>query len=207
MICHPSVWAVLYGWLGRSVLAMKTRTRKAVATVVAISIVLALLFSLLVVFSSTASGHAELRRSAPRPTQEVGGVVDRVEMQFRQRIRPHQANQVVLEHPDGTRVQTQVELNGYLVRGRFDALVTPGEYKVIWGLVDDEDGDWSTQEFPFRYEPLAAAPEWLPESAAFDGDGGDGGGAESETIVLVVVIALAVVLGGWLLWPRRRPRR
>ena len=56
---------------------MRVRTRKAVATVVAIAIVLALLFSLVAVLSGTADGHAEMRQSAPRPTQVVGGVISR----------------------------------------------------------------------------------------------------------------------------------
>ncbi len=182
---------------------MRARTRKAVATVVAISIVLALVFSLLAVFADQASGHAEMQRSAPRPTQAVGGVVDRVEMQFRQPIRAFEGNQVVLEFPDGTRAQTEVELNSYLVRGRFEALSEPGDYKVIWGLVDDDDGDWTTEEFPFTYEPAAAAPQWLPESAA---SGSDGGGVVGETLLLLAVIAVGVVLAVWLFWPRRRPK-
>ena len=46
---------------------MRAKTRKAVALVVAIAIVLALLFSLLAVFSNTAQAHAEMHLSAPRP--------------------------------------------------------------------------------------------------------------------------------------------
>ena len=70
---------------------MRARTQKAVALVVAIAIVLALLLSLLAVFSDTADAHAEMRRSAPNPGQVVGGLVDRVEMEFREPIEPHES--------------------------------------------------------------------------------------------------------------------
>ena len=179
----------------------RRRTQKAVAIVVAIAIVLALLLSLLAVFSGTAESHAEMRQSAPRPTQVVGGVVNRVEMEFREPIRPHESNQVVLEYPDGTREQTAVTVNGRLVRGRFTPLTEPGQYKVIWGLVDDADNDWTTEEFPFTYDPTAAAPEWLPDSAAGSSDDGDGIGG---TVLIVVIIAVAAALAGWLFWPRQR---
>jgi len=179
---------------------MKARTRKMVASVVAISIVLALLFSLLTVFTDGAAGHAEMQRSAPRPTQAVGGLVDRVEMAFREPIRPFEGNQVVLEFPDGNRIQTQVELNSHLVRGRFAAISEPGIYKVIWGLVDDNDGDWTTEEFPFTYAPNAAAPEWLPATAA---GGPTNGGSSTQTILLIGAVVVAVVLAAWLFWPRR----
>lgn len=172
------------------------------ALVVAIAIVLALLLSLLVVFSDTAAAHAEMRRSAPDPGQTVGGVVDRVEMEFREPIRPHQSNGVALQYPDGTRALTRIEVNGHLVRGHFDPLTEPGTYKVIWELLDDSDGDWATEEFEFTYDPAAAPPEWLPESAA-EGSGG-GGGISGSTIALIVVIPVAVVLAAWVFWPRKR---
>ncbi len=171
------------------------------ALVVAIAIVLALLFSLLVVFSDTAAAHAEMRRSAPNPGQTVGGLVHRVEMEFREPIRPHQSNGVALQYPDGTRVLTTIEVNGHLVRGRFDPLTEPGTYKVIWELLDDSDGDWATEEFEFTYDPAAAPPEWLPESAA---EGSGDGGISASTIALIVIIPVAVVLAVWLFWPRRR---
>ena len=186
---------------------MRARTQKAVALVVAIAIVLALLLSLLVVFSDTADAHAEMRRSAPKPDQVVGGVVDRVEMEFREPIQPHNSNGVALQYPDGTLVLTALEVNGHLVRGRFDPLTEPGRYKVIWELLDQSDGDWATEEFEFTYEPSAAPPEWLPESAA-EGSGG-GGGISGATVALIVIIAVAAVLAVWLFWPRRgrSPRR
>ena len=186
---------------------MRARTQKAVALVVAIAIVLALLLSLLVVFSGTAEAHAEMRRSAPKPGQVVGGVVDRVEMEFREPIQPHNSNGVALQYPDGTLVLTALEVNGHLVRGRFDPLTEPGRYKVIWGLLDQSDGDWATEEFEFTYEPSAAPPEWLPESAA-EGSGGSGG-ISGATVALIVIIAVAAVLAVWLFWPRRgrSPRR
>ena len=181
---------------------MRVRTRKAVALVVAITIVLALLLSLLVVFSETAAAHAEMRRSAPRPTQVVGGMIDRVELAFREPIQVHESNQVVLEYPDGTRIQTKVTVNSRLVTGRFEPLTEPGEYKIIWGLVDETDGDWTRgQDIPFTYDPAAAPPEWLPESAA-EGSGGNGG-ISGGTVALIVIIAVAAVLALWLFWPRR----
>ncbi|WP_420433875.1 copper resistance CopC family protein [Candidatus Poriferisocius sp.] len=182
---------------------MRVRARKIVALVVAIAIVLALLLSLLAVFSSTAAAHAEMRRSAPSPGQLVGGVVDRVEMEFRDPIRPHQSNGVGLLYPDGTRILTMIEVNGHLVRGRFDTLTEPGTYKVIWQLLDDSDGDWNPpEELEFTYDPAAASPEWLPASAA-EGSGG-GGGISGSTLALVVVIPVAVVLAAWVFWPRKR---
>ena len=180
---------------------MRVRTRKAVALVVAIAIVLALLFSLLVVFSDTAAAHAEMRRSAPNPGQAVGGVVDRVEMEFREPIQPHDSNGVALQYPDGTLTLTDIEVNGHLVRGRFDPLTEPGTYKVIWELLDQSDGDWATEEWEFTYDPAAAPPEWLPESAA---EGSGGGGISGVTVALIVIIPVAVILAVWLFWPRRR---
>ena len=179
---------------------MRVRTRKAVAFLLAITFVLGLLVSVLSL-ASRAGAHAEMRRSAPRPTQVVGGVVNRVEMEFREPIQPHENDQVVLEYPDGTREQTAVTVNGRLVRGRFDPLTEPGQYKVIWGLVDETDNDWTTEEFPFTYDPTAAPPEWLPESAA---GGSDDGGGSGGTVLLVVIIAVAAALAGWLFWPRQR---
>ncbi|MCY3634882.1 MAG: copper resistance protein CopC [bacterium] len=184
---------------------MRVRTRKAVALVVAIAIVLALLLSLLVVFSETAAAHAEMRRSAPNPGQVVGGVVDRVEMEFREPIQPHGSNGVALQYPDGTLTLTAIEVNGHLVRGRFDPLTEPGRYKVIWELLDQSDGDWATEEWEFTYDPAAVPPEWLPESAA-QGSGGDGG-ISGGTVALIVIIPVAVVLAGWLFWPRRGKSR
>ena len=185
---------------------MRVRARKIVALVVAIAIVLALLLSLLAVFSSsTAAAHAEMHRSAPNPGQVVGGVVDRVEMEFRDPIRPHQSNGVGLLYPDGTRILTTIEVNGHLVRGRFNPLTEPGTYKVIWQLLDDSDGDWNPpEEFEFTYDPAAASPEWLPASAA-EGSGG-GGGISSSTLALVVIIPVAVVLAAWVFWPRKQVR-
>ncbi|MCY3631248.1 MAG: copper resistance protein CopC [bacterium] len=184
---------------------MRARARKAVALVVAIAIVLALLFSLLVVFSDTAEAHAEMRESAPRPTQVVGGMVDRVEMAFREPIRPHEANAVALMYPDGTLVLTELAINQRLVRGSFDPLTESGTYTVIWELLDDSDGDWVREEWEFTYDPSAAPPEWLPESAAE----GSGGGISGGTVALIVIIPVAVVLAAWLFWPRRgrSPRR
>lgn len=98
---------------------MRVRTQKAVALVVAIAIVLALLLSLLAVFSDTADAHAELRRSAPKPDQAVGGLVDRVEMEFREPIQPHDQNGVALQNPDDTLALMDIEVNGHLVRSRF----------------------------------------------------------------------------------------
>ncbi len=186
---------------------MRVRTRKAVALVVAIAIVLALLLSLLVVFSETAAAHAEMSRSAPKPNQAVGGMVDRVEMEFREPIRPHDSNGVALQYPDGTLALTELEVNGHLVRGRFDPLTEPGTYKVIWELLDQSDGDWATEEWEFTYDPAATPPEWLPESAA-EGSGGDSG-ISGATVALIVIIPVAVVLIVWLFWPRRgkSPRR
>ena len=181
---------------------MRVRARKAVALVVAIAIVLALLFSLLVVFSDTAAAHAEMRRSAPRPAQVVGGVVDRVEMEFREPIQPHDSNGVALQYPDGTLVLTAITVDGHLVQGRFDPLTEPGRYKLIWELLDQSDGDWATEEFEFVYDPVAAPPQWLPDSAA-EGSGG-GGGMSGGAVALVVIIAVAAVLAIWLFWPRRR---
>ena len=181
---------------------MRARTRKAVALVVAIAIVLALLLSLLAVFSGTAEAHAEMRQSAPRPDQAVGGIIDRVEMAFREPIRPHEANGVALQYPDGTLVLTEMTINLRLVRARFDPLTEPGTYKVIWELLDDSDGDWAREEFEFTFDPSAAPPEWLPESAAE----GSGGGISAVTVALVVIIAVAVVLAVWLFWPRKRGR-
>lgn len=172
--------------------------------VVAIAIVLALLFSLPVVFSDTAAAHAEMRRSAPNPGQVVGGVVDRVEMEFQDPIRPHPSNGVALQYPDGSRILTAIEVNGHLVRGQFDPLTESGRYKVIWELLDDSDGDWATEEFEFTYDPAATRPEWLPESAA-EGSGG-GGGTSASTVALVVIIPVAAVLAVWLFWPRNRDR-
>ena len=180
---------------------MRARTQKAVALVVAIAIVLALLLSLLAVFSDIAEAHAEMRRSAPNPGQAVGGLVDRVEMEFREPIRPHNSNGVALQYPDGTRALTEIEVNGHLVRGHFDRLTEPGTYKVIWELLDQSDGDWASEEWEFTYDPAAAPPEWLPESAA-EGSGGDG--ISGATIALMVIIPVAVVLVVWLFWPRRR---
>lgn len=180
---------------------MRVRTRKAVALVVAIAIVLALLFSLLAVLGDTAAAHAEMRRSAPKPDQGVGGMVDRVEMEFREPIQPHDQNGVALQYPDGTVALTDIEVNRHLVRGRFDPLTEPGTYKVIWELLDQSDGDWATEEWEFTYDPAAAPPEWLPESAA-EGSGG-GGGISGATVALIVIIPVAVVLVAWLFWPRR----
>ena len=181
---------------------MRVRTRKIVALVVAIAIVLALLLSLLAVFSSTAAAHAEMHRSAPNPGQMVGGMVDRVEMEFRDPIQPHDSNGVALQYPDGTLVLTAIEVNGHLVRGRFDPLTEPGRYRVIWELLDQSDGDWATEELEFTYDPAAASPEWLPASAA-EGSGG-GGGISGSTLALVVIIPVAVVLAVWVFWPRKR---
>lgn len=173
--------------------------------VVAIAIVLALLFSILVVFSETAAAHAEMRRAAPKPGQVVGGMVDRVEMEFRDPIEPHDSNGVALQYPDGTRILTAITVDGHLVVGRFDPLTEPGRYKVIWELLDQSDGDWATEEFEFTYDPAAAPPEWLPDSAA-EGSGG-GGGISGSTLALIVIIPVAVVLAVWLFWPRRRRSR
>lgn len=180
---------------------MRVRTRKAVALVVAIAIVLALLFSLLVVFSDTAAAHAEMRRSAPKPDQAVGGLVDRVEMEFREPIEPHDQNGVALQYPDGTLALMDIEVNRHLVRGRFDPLTEPGNYRVIWELLDQSDGDWASEEWEFTYDPAAAPPEWLPESAA-EGSGGDG--ISGATLALIVIIPVAGVLFAWLFWPGRR---
>ena len=181
---------------------MRVRARKAVALVVAIAIVLALLLSLLAVFSDSAAAHAEMRRSAPNPGQTVGGVVDRVEMEFREPIQPDDSNGVALQYPDGTRALTSIEVDRHLVRGRFDPLTEPGRYKVIWELLDQSDGDWATEEFAFTYDPAAAPPEWLPASAA-EGSGG-GGGISGSTLALMVIIPVAAVLAAWVFWPRKR---
>ena len=167
----------------------------------AIAIVLAMLFSLLAVFNDTAAGHAEMRRSAPNPGQVVGGMVDRVEMEFREPIQPHDSNVVALQYPDGTPTLTAIEVDGHLVRGRFDPLTEPGRYKVIWELLDQSDGDWATEEWGFAYDPAAAPLEWLPESAV-EGSGG-GGGISGATVALIAIIPVAVALAAWLFWPRR----
>jgi len=183
---------------------MRVRIRKAVALVVAVAIVLALLFSLLAVFRDTAGAHAEMRRSAPRPGQAVGGFLDRVEMEFREPIGPHELNGVALQYPDGTLTLTEIEVDGHLVRGRFDPLAEPGRYKVIWELLDQSDGDWATEEWEFAYDPAAAPAEWLPESAA---EGSGGGGISGTTVALVAIISAAVVLVALLFWPRHRAAR
>ena len=96
-------------------------------------------------------------------------------------------------------------MNGHLVRGRFDPLTEPGTYKVIWELLDESDGDWTREEIEFTYDPSAAPPEWLPESAA-EGSGG-GGGISGSTVALVVIIPLAAALAAWIFWPRRGKSR
>ena len=179
---------------------MRVRARKAVALVVAIAIVLALLLSLLVVFSDTAAAHAEIRESAPRPNQVVGGMVDRVEMAYREPIRPHEANAVALVYPDGTIALTELAINKRLVRASFESLTESGTYTVIWELLDDSDGDWVREEWEFTYDPSAAPPERLPESAA---EWSGGGGISGATVALLVIIPVAVVLAAWLFWPRR----
>ena len=180
---------------------MRARTQRTVALVVAIATVLALLLSLLAVFSDTAAAHAEMRRSAPKPGQAVGGLVDRVEMEFRESIQPHELNAVALQYPDGTSVLTEIEVNRHLVRGHFAPLAEPGNYKVIWELLDQSDGDWDTEVWEFSYDPTAAPPEWLPESAT---EGSGGSGNRGATIALTVIIPVAVILVAWLAWPRRR---
>ena len=109
-----------------------------------------------------------------------------------------------MQYPDGTRALTTIEVDGHLVRGRFDPLTESGTYKVIWELLDDSDGDWATEEFEFTYDPAAVPPEWLPASAA-QGSGG-GGGISGAAIALIVIIPVAVVLAAWLFWPRKRGR-
>ncbi len=180
---------------------MRRRGQRAVAIVVALALVLALLFSLLVVMSESAAAHAELQRSAPRPTQVVGGLVNRVDVEFRQPIRPHEINRVQLITPAGDTIQTALTYHGRLVRARFASLTEPGVYQVVWGLVDDSDGDWTEEQFPFTYQPDAPEPEWLPEPVADDGSG------VGRTVLLLVVIVVTVAAGGWLFWPRRRGGR
>ncbi|WP_419918401.1 copper resistance CopC family protein [Candidatus Poriferisocius sp.] len=180
---------------------MRVRTQRAVAIVVALAIVMAILFSLLAVFSSGVDAHAEIRRSAPRPSQVVGGRVDRVELEFRESIRPHEANHIVLQYPDGTRRSAALFVDGPRAGGRFAPLTEPGDYTVEWGLVDDSDGDWTTEQFAFTYDPAAPPPEWLPEPPAGRSSGSGG------TVVLVVVFAVAAVMAGWLFWPRRKRLR
>ncbi|MCY4193938.1 MAG: hypothetical protein OXF04_06535, partial [bacterium] len=67
---------------------MRVRTRRAIAFVLAFSLVLGLLASILAVVGRAADAHAEMVRSAPKPGQTVGGLVDRVEMEFRDPIQP-----------------------------------------------------------------------------------------------------------------------
>jgi len=181
---------------------MRVRTRRAIAFVLAFSLVLGLLASILAVVGRAADAHAEMVRSAPKPGQTVGGLVDRVEMEFRDPIQPHGSNGVALQYPDGGRSLTAITVDGHLVQGRFGSLTEPGRYRVVWELLDQSDGDWATEEFEFTYDPAADPPEWLPASAAQGS--GSSSGLSGATVALAVIICVAAALAAWLFWPRRR---
>ncbi len=181
---------------------MRVRTQKAIAFVLVFSLVLGLLVSILALASRAADAHAELARSVPRPGQAVGGLIDRVEMEFRDPIRPHGSNGVALQYPDGTRSLAAITVDRHLVRGRFDPLAESGRYRVVWELLDQSDGDWATEEFEFTYDSAAEPPEWLPASAA-EGSAGRGG-FSGAAVAMAVIAPLAAALAAWIFWPRRR---
>jgi len=105
-----------------------------------------------------AEAHGELIEARPARNAEVGGVVDRIELQFIG-LRHPGAHVLSIFGPDGTRVETNGDYRQDLQRLSlfFDPLTDPGEYLVNY-RVDALDGDVSVDTFSFFFNPEADPP-------------------------------------------------
>lgn len=131
-----------------------------------VAIALGALGLVVMVVAAPVAAHSEVDEFSPAPGQDVGGVVDRVEIRF---FTPVTAAVVLVEAPDGSSIPGTTEIvDDLLVRFDMDPLDQPGEHVVTW-RVRSIDGDGQEAAYAFTFDPDApplddggsGAPGWL----------------------------------------------
>lgn len=143
-------------------------------------------------FAAPVAAHSEIDEFSPAPGQDVGGVVDRVEIRF---LTPVTDAVVLVEAPDGSTVPGTTELvDDLLVRFEMAALDQPGEYIVTW-RARSIDGDGQEAAYAFTVDPDAPPLD----------DGGSGVPGWITIVILVGIVGVGAA--GFRLLMRRTGRR
>jgi methionine-rich copper-binding protein CopC len=143
-------------------------------------------------FAAPVAAHSEVEGFSPAPGQDVGGVVDRVEIRF---FTPVTDAVVLVEAPDGATITGTTELvDDFLVRFEMAALDQPGEHIVTW-RAQSVDGDGQEAAYAFTFDPDAPPLD----------DGG--AGAPGRLTVGIAVGIVGVGGAGFLALMRRTGRR
>lgn len=143
-------------------------------------------------FAAPVAAHSEVEEFSPAPGQDVGGVVDRVEIRF---ITPVTDAVVVVDAPDGSTIAGRTELvDELLVRFEMVALDQPGEHVVTWRALSI-DGDGQEAAYAFTFDPDAPPLD-------------DGGSGAPGWLTAVIAVGIVGVGGaGFLALMRRTGRR
>ena len=131
--------------------------------------------------AATAGAHSELSEARPGAGQEVGGTIDKIELEFRSpitdaEIRVFDPQNEELTGPEHT------EVDGTIATQEIETITTPGQHQVTYKVIA-LDGDAQDNAYVFTYDPDAPG---LPSE--------DTGGS---TILLWAFVVISVAILGF----------
>jgi methionine-rich copper-binding protein CopC len=129
-----------------------------------------------------ANAHTELSEGRPGAGQEVGGEIDKIELEFRGAIDDAE---IRVFEPEGEEITgaDHTEVSGVIATQQIETITEPGQYQVTYSVLS-VDGDLQNGAYVFTYDPDAPP---LP-----DDDDGSG-----STLLLWGFVAVSVVVLGY----------
>lgn len=111
--------------------------------------------ALLVLAAAPAVAHTELSEGRPGAGQDVGGTIDKIELEFR---GPIDDAEIRVFEPDGTEITgpEHTEVEGSIATQEIETITEVGQHQVTYTVVS-VDGDIQNGAYVFNYDPDAPA--------------------------------------------------
>jgi methionine-rich copper-binding protein CopC len=139
-----------------------------------------------------AGSHSELGGARPGVGQEVGGTIDRIELEFRS---PIEDAEIRVFEPDGTEITGpgHTEVDGAVATQEIETITETGQHQVTYTVLS-VDGDLQDGAYVFTYDPEA---DPLPSEDV---------GGSTVLLWVFVVVSISVLAFGYTRL-RRDPKR
>jgi methionine-rich copper-binding protein CopC len=100
-----------------------------------------------------AGSHTELSEGRPGAGQEVGGTIDKVELEFRS---PIEDAEIRVFEPDGTEITgpDHTEVDGAVATQEIETITETGQHQITYTVLS-VDGDLQNGAYVFTYDPEA----------------------------------------------------